>query len=168
MSENTNIFLIKAFLITSIVNHHHATRDENPFALSNLNTELFAQDPEYYRARHRSRILLYKEMHESLYRNQADFEFLHLVGLFCQTFDTLETAAPSSTYANCIEVFCFVSMTVVGFSDFVDADWVAELDFLQDQRFVVIMIWNFWPLGIESCKHIFIIMTGIVIIIVFF
>ena len=86
VSENTNIFLIKAFLMTSIVNHHHAKRDKNPFALSNLNTELFAQDPEYYQARRRSRILLYKEMLGSLYRNRADFEFLYLVGLFCQTF----------------------------------------------------------------------------------
>ena len=45
VSEDTNVFLIKAFLMTSIVNHHHATSDKNPFALSDLNTELFAQDP---------------------------------------------------------------------------------------------------------------------------
>ena len=30
VSENTNVFLIKACLMTSIVNRHHATRDKNP------------------------------------------------------------------------------------------------------------------------------------------
>ena len=103
VSEDTNVFLIKAYLMTSIVNHHHASRDKKPFALTQLNTEPFARDSVYCHVRRACRILLYKEMLGSLYQNRADLEFRYLVGLFCQMFGILEPGQ-SATYAECIEV----------------------------------------------------------------
>ena len=86
--------------MTSILNHHHASRDKQPFSLINLK---FAEDPSYYCARRSCRILLYKEMLGSFFLRRTDEEFRDLVGLFCQAFDISIELPHSATYQDCIE-----------------------------------------------------------------
>jgi len=89
--------------MTSILNHHHASRDKKPFSLINLKLIPFTEDPSYYRARRSCRILLYKEMLGSFFLRIADEEFRDVVGLFCQAFDISIDPPRAATYQDCIE-----------------------------------------------------------------
>jgi hypothetical protein len=42
VNESTHLLLIKCYLMTSILNHHHAQRDKSPFSLSHLSDNMFA------------------------------------------------------------------------------------------------------------------------------
>ena len=101
VSESTELSLIKCYLMTSILNHHHAQRDKTPFSLSHLRDKSFA-DEVYYRSRRNSRILMYKEMLGSLYLQPPDEEFVTFVGLFCTAFRI--TCNDFSSYGSCIEI----------------------------------------------------------------
>ena len=78
ISELTYVLQVKAFLMISILNFHHAQRDKQPFFLSNLK-EQYSGDTVYYKARRQCRILLYKDMLGSSYDTPADEEFLEIL-----------------------------------------------------------------------------------------
>jgi len=85
VNESTYMLQIKAFIMMSILNFHHAQRDKQPFFLANLKNQ-YSGDTVHYEARSLCRILLYKDMLGSNYDTPADEEFLLLITIFCDSF----------------------------------------------------------------------------------
>jgi len=100
VDESTYLLQVKAFIMISILNCHHAQRDKQLFFLANLKNQ-YSEDKVYYESRRTCRILLYKDMLGNRYDTIADEEFLLLITIFCDLFGLMPGRI--STYADGIE-----------------------------------------------------------------